>query len=621
MKISFINLKYLDDIIFDMEKEVSLLIGENGSGKSLLTKHIRFIAYLLAKDLSLFKILPSQIYDSKYNEISFNDFVVINSRKPFGYNIFIGERQFEILFKRDRRKGILKLDSLKMRSILENKLIIGLRTFDGRQRINQEIKEFCETRFEEILDAHSTPVKIGGYNLMGIQSEGLNNKLTYFNKVAEKAENNDMQCLELEINVKLFFEEFQSIVKDGSMFKDELNEYFIIDKEFDELILRSVMIFPELDGTIDFGYNHVMNNYIRGCEDFEAKRAVERLMHLGILNFEFDGGEISLRNEIYNSIGFEYDRNIALNSRKVRYHRSLHLSKDDIYDESELFGFWSIMDDEMSILNSGLRLGKYYCDTPIEISRDMEGDIIDQIELFNYYYEKASFSFKGSRYLGGEREYSKVSEARSVGFEFKDSVISVKDGHRFGLLSAYMNDKGYRSEIFVKAVNNVLEFDNVVINYFQKNFDIIEINVVSRGKSFGIASLSQGERHVIITFLEILYGENLIFLNEPDVYLHPNMQSKFFREIFKIKHGKRLIIETHSPYFIREMQLMQAEGIHRDEGIGISKRVIIYYRSKSDSSLNRMINVKENGDLSSEIPPGFSDHLSRLNMLRLQLLD
>lgn len=105
-------------------------------------------------------------------------------------------------------------------------------------------------------------------------------------------------------------------------------------------------------------------------------------------------------------------------------------------------------------------------------------------------------------------------------------------------------------------------------------------------------------------------GKRIIIIEEPEAGLHPHLQSKladFFVELQQ-EFGFQFIIETHSEYLIRKLQLLTAQKKIKSED------TIIHYLFHHDSEHTRKtkeqlrtIRIKENGCLDKEFGSGFLD--------------
>ena len=113
---------------------------------------------------------------------------------------------------------------------------------------------------------------------------------------------------------------------------------------------------------------------------------------------------------------------------------------------------------------------------------------------------------------------------------------------------------------------------------------------------------------------EIKYGPSTIYVEEPEVHLHPKYQSllaDMFVEAYQ-KYNIHFIIETHSEYLIRKLQVLVADK----ENKLMPNDVSLNYVDKDENgiSTNRKIEILEDGRLSEPFGPGFFDEADSLAM-------
>lgn len=101
-----------------------------------------------------------------------------------------------------------------------------------------------------------------------------------------------------------------------------------------------------------------------------------------------------------------------------------------------------------------------------------------------------------------------------------------------------------------------------------------------------------------------------ICVEEPEIHLHPKYQSllaDMFVDAYQ-KYNIHFIIETHSEYLIRKLQVLVAEKKLEAEDVSLN------YVEKNEEGVshNRQIKIEEDGDLSESFGTGFYDEADKL---------
>ena len=115
------------------------------------------------------------------------------------------------------------------------------------------------------------------------------------------------------------------------------------------------------------------------------------------------------------------------------------------------------------------------------------------------------------------------------------------------------------------------------------------------------------------------YEPQIIAIEEPEIHLHPSFQSllaEMFLDVYK-KYNIRFIIETHSEYLIRRLQLLTA-GIGTESRLDKNDVSIFYVYSrevaiKEGLPLVKSISIRDNGYLSDTFGNGFFDEATNLS--------
>lgn len=110
------------------------------------------------------------------------------------------------------------------------------------------------------------------------------------------------------------------------------------------------------------------------------------------------------------------------------------------------------------------------------------------------------------------------------------------------------------------------------------------------------------------------YRPHIICVEEPENHLHPKFQSllaDMFVEAYQ-KYNIRFIIETHSEYLIRKLQVMVAD---KENSLTTNDVSLNYIEKDTDGiSHNKRIKILEDGRLNEPFGPGFFDEADSLAM-------
>lgn len=88
------------------------------------------------------------------------------------------------------------------------------------------------------------------------------------------------------------------------------------------------------------------------------------------------------------------------------------------------------------------------------------------------------------------------------------------------------------------------------------------------GNEFDITALSSGEKQLFLRALSLKFLEvnnSVILIDEPEISLHPQWQKKIIDVYESIGKNNQIIIATHSPHIIGDIESKQLRVIKKDK--------------------------------------------------------
>jgi len=194
-------------------------------------------------------------------------------------------------------------------------------------------------------------------------------------------------------------------------------------------------------------------------------------------------------------------------------------------------------------------------------------------------------------------------------------LYSEKNLNKFEIITNFLNFWIKEFTSFKKYEINTIEESNGIV------FKIGDFNISQTGYGFSqflpillkivIQSFEHSDN---IIYDKPIFISSVLYIEEPECNLHPNLQSKL-ADLF-VDASKRFkvqfILETHSEYLIRKLQYLTAKN-----EIKPNDSVIYYFNDKENELKITIINIKEDGRLSKPFGSGFFDESSKLMVATL----
>lgn len=134
-----------------------------------------------------------------------------------------------------------------------------------------------------------------------------------------------------------------------------------------------------------------------------------------------------------------------------------------------------------------------------------------------------------------------------------------------------------RNKTIGDVIDNVCEDLNSIFSIMNLDVKLVGLSETnetkpifknSSGNEFDITCLSSGEKQLFLRALSLKFLEvnnSVILIDEPEISLHPQWQKKIIDVYESIGHNNQLIIATHSPHIIGDIESKQLRVIKKDK--------------------------------------------------------
>ncbi|MGY0373315.1 DUF3696 domain-containing protein [Clostridium sp. JNZ J1-5] len=200
---------------------------------------------------------------------------------------------------------------------------------------------------------------------------------------------------------------------------------------------------------------------------------------------------------------------------------------------------------------------------------------------------------------------------------FRDKPERVEYITRLSSLNTVGSTGGNIISTLINSVDDVKD----KINFWLKEFDLaksIEIksfgnstySLLIKDKQTGIINnlldVGVGTSQILPIIIKALNSKNnsTLIIEEPEVHIHPNAQSKLADLFVQCsKDGnKKFIIETHSIFLITQIEILVAQGKISADDVGV-----YYFQHSNEGATVKDMRLTSNGQFEEEWPSGFFD--------------
>ena len=359
-------------------------------------------------------------------------------------------------------------------------------------------------------------------------------------------------------NIVFHVDRFLKILEDGG--------YNIIDEEIRQLLNRYRIIKKHLVEDIQASVREVFHpdEDIENLERWFFEIGIVQLFELDEIEIEFQNRLIDFFIGLFKPYSFEAWGNYK--NRQVRYWNK----------KRKPLSIQVIKNSDLSVPKRIYQFGDFLS-KPLAFQLEIE-NIIPPHELF----DKEFRTYWLKKFFGQENPLK---------FDiFKDGIFEIK------LNDQYLTEQGSG---ITKILQYILYFSTLTVDVFS-HYDSL-MHDLEKCKSIA----ERQENLFRYRNNEAINRKQIIYIEEPEVHLHPNFQILLSEMIFQLALNSRyhFIIETHSEYIIRKLQLLKAENKSTPSKL-IS---IMNFGSGKNFGKVKTINIDSNGSLNKAFYPGFFD--------------
>lgn len=567
-KIRIKNFKNLEDVEIEV-KPLTFLFGPNGSGKSSFIKALKFLhknifplKNLLNNNDTNFDI-GNSLNLGTYEEIITDSEKKQNLQYEFVISGF--SLNYDINKIKFNNKSGEKISNNKRNLVLNNSelsMIELTKSYSDLNYIGSKSKIFSSEYTTLLGSSHLSRNK--DYKIRVEFSFEEHEGLNYIKVNISDKENGNYLIIndteKIEINPNVF-KKRPNNVKINFLNNDEYCNYF----------LKNLFKFVRFDSDTEFEIPKIpdIQDFING--------------NLTLLELY---KENTTGNTLFNNKETQQDYNIRLEKEELIIDNWLKLSKQTRM--SKLFKVLEFVVTSFYGIWENLKiLGKTHLPTVREIPKPkylLVNNLFDKNEYYNFINK-----------IWDHQESDDPDETYEGPFP---GIHKITNG--------YLNILGFN-----KTIEIIKNKDIGSIVFKNKN-----------GKITNLASESSGLIQILPVLLS-LADENLFSVEQPELHLHPKLQSAFayillIAERFLSKEisdkkstfykDEFILIETHSEHIIRKIQILIAKG-----ELGREKVAVYYFDNIEGSTKVKKMEIEENGFFKEPWPNGFFDDSANLS--------
>jgi predicted ATPase len=602
--ISFQNFKSFKEKVKFNFAPLTILTGANSSGKSTVYQALSFFNTFLDETVKK--------YINDFNSFE-NDKLLTVLFKEVNSNKFINQNKiFKNLLNNVSDSNCLYFEiPLSFHSYSNN--IIGKFYFELRTKITDVCQLTKFIVFDDVLQK-----SLIEYELVDKQVKMKTDFKIFYNDILHRAN-----------AYKLLVTYLMQKVNDFGLDKiEQLHSELLVninnDNKFKKL---STALFGEENDVTNF-YKIPNKDTYKNNDNFESSYdVIVEFNEKNTFLFQFDGSLFGLLRFFENQKKYinkslnVLDEFISLDSFRI-LKDECYINSDDInatnqhiLEKLNLVEFRYTLADKN---NSNKYLYKQVNDAVVKDILKLEpNNYLSSYEdkttsFFNDFINNFIFRYSASSLIGFNIEVIELN--RNVNIEKYFDLRDSKYDFIYNYFKTSQNSNFINSCLQRFGIGDILDV-KIIDNSFMSLIIDNERSVADEGQGIKNLIFLMFKLFSYVEKMSFIYKTKLIYIEEPETGLHPEYQSilaEFLISISK-KYNLQFVIETHSEYFIRKLQVLIATDVLKQSDVNI------YYFNKSSNKTAAEkcyeITIDEFGTLSRNFGSGFFDESSNLNVL------
>lgn len=186
-------------------------------------------------------------------------------------------------------------------------------------------------------------------------------------------------------------------------------------------------------------------------------------------------------------------------------------------------------------------------------------------------------------------------DGHNTRFLYEKNKNEVIDGYKGETLQSLCNDWVCKKMELARSMD-VQRDSNKLYRTIITNNNGLAVDLCQMG--FGLSQILP----IVVQGL-LLHQDETLVVEDPDVHMHPMVQAllvDFFIDL--VKHGRKVVIETHSDHIVTRLRRRIAEGTVLKDDVNLS-----FVENTEKGSEYRFIDMEADGSFVNALPKGFLD--------------